>query len=309
MSFEMSVSIPPDEKGYVGRECPSCKSYFKIKPGTGLSGTHHCICPYCGHNSDSSDYFTQAQIDYATSIAVNKITGDLLHELKRHEFDYKPRGGFGIGVSLKVKGKPHPIQYYREEQLETEAICEKCTLEYTVYGVFSFCPDCGAHNSLQILENNLTLVSKMIGLEVSVEGDLKEYLLNDALENVVSSFDGFGRELCRVNASKASDPKKAESISFQNLKGAQANILKLFGLDLASTISASEWDSVCICFQKRHLTTHKMGVVDAAYIKETGDSSAVIGHKIKISEDEITQLVAQVRLIASTLVSAIQKLP
>jgi hypothetical protein len=32
------------------------------------------------------------------------------------EFEHKPRGAFGIGISMKVKSStPHPISYYREK--------------------------------------------------------------------------------------------------------------------------------------------------------------------------------------------------
>ena len=36
--MDFTVSIPADERGYTGRECPSCESYFKVRFGTGLSG-------------------------------------------------------------------------------------------------------------------------------------------------------------------------------------------------------------------------------------------------------------------------------
>ena len=44
----VQVTIPKDEEGYLGRECPQsdCEGYFKIKPGTGLSGENlPCHCP------------------------------------------------------------------------------------------------------------------------------------------------------------------------------------------------------------------------------------------------------------------------
>jgi hypothetical protein len=41
-----------------------------------------------------------------------------------------------------------------DSERETALTCERCTLQYTIYGVFAFCPDCAAHNSLQILKKN-----------------------------------------------------------------------------------------------------------------------------------------------------------
>jgi len=98
---------------------------------------------------------------------------------------------------MKVKSStPHPISYYREKKLETEVVCDNCTLRYAIYGVFGWCPDCGTHNSFQILTKNLELAKKELALAEKAEKDLAEHLIGDALENVVSAFDGFGRQLC-----------------------------------------------------------------------------------------------------------------
>jgi hypothetical protein len=56
--LHMKVTIPLDSKGMTGRECPNCKKYFKIKPGTGLD-IGYCICPYCEHKDDSSEFVTK----------------------------------------------------------------------------------------------------------------------------------------------------------------------------------------------------------------------------------------------------------
>lgn len=214
----MSISIPPDNKGYIGRECPECEHYFKITPGSGLKGENlPCHCPYCGHRAGQDQFFTQAQIEYAQSVAINKITGSFIKDLKSLKFNHRPKGRFGIGFSMKVNGRPEPIRHYSELQLEEEIACDNCTLRYTVYGSFAFCPDCGRHNSVQILKKNLMLAEKQIALAYEVEPDMATHLISDALENGVSAFDGFGRESCKVHAAKATDPRKAEKISFQNL--------------------------------------------------------------------------------------------
>ena len=150
----ISVPIQRDEEGYIGRECPvkTCLGYFKITPGTGLKGPAPCHCPYCGHSGEQNTFFTPEQIEYAKSIAIRKITDGIHQDLKSLEFDHKPRGAFGIGISMKVTSSgQHPIRYYREKNLETEVVCDKCTLRFAIYGVFGWCPDCGSHNSLQIL--------------------------------------------------------------------------------------------------------------------------------------------------------------
>ena len=204
-----------------------------------------------------------------------------------------------MGISMKVKpGRPTPIHYYREKQLETEVVCVNCTLRYSVYGVFAFCPDCGQHNSLQILDKNLEVVGKMLDLAAEAEKELAEKLVENALEDCVSAFDGFGHELCRVHANRARNPARVEKMSFQNLEGAQSNVLDAFGIDLSAEVEPDEWRAAGAGFQKRHLVAHIAGVVDQDYITKTGDTRAVVGRKIGIGADEVRQLASIIRKLA-----------
>jgi hypothetical protein len=306
----IAVSIPNDEAGYLGRECPKCESYFKVTPGTGITtGNPPCHCPYCGEVGSPDVFWTKGKIEYARSVALNKITGAVLKDLKKLEFDIKPRGAFGIGASMKVEGCPHPIRYYHEPRLETEVVCDGCALRYAIYGVFAYCPDCGQHNSLQILEKNLELAGKQLALAANLDGDLSAQLVADALENGVSAFDGFGREVCRVHAGKASNPAKAEGISFQNLTGAQKNVQALFGVNLAAGLPPDEWDALCRSFQKRHLLAHSMGIVDEDYLKKTGDSQARVGRKVSILPDEVKVMLGLTRKLGAHLAASLKSLP
>src|SRR6266536_351160 len=167
---QFSIPIPPDEDGYLGRECPvqECLGYFKITPGTGIKGPAPCRCPYCGHSGENKTFFTQEQIEYAKSIVIRQVSDAFFKDLKSLEFEHKLRGSFCIGISMKVKTSPlQPIRYYREKQLETEVVCDSCTLRYAIYGVFGWCPDCGVHNSFQILTKNFELIKKELLLAES----------------------------------------------------------------------------------------------------------------------------------------------
>ena len=114
LGSQFSIPIRPDREGYVGRECPvsECLGYFKLTPGTGLKGPGPCFCPYCGHSGASNTFFTPEQIEYARSVVLRQVTDAVRADLKSLEFEHKPRGGFGIGISLKVetsRAKAHPI--------------------------------------------------------------------------------------------------------------------------------------------------------------------------------------------------------
>jgi hypothetical protein len=295
LGSEFSVAIRPDKEGYIGRECPvkQCLGYFKVTPGTGIKGPAPCFCPYCGHSGASKTFFTPDQIKYARSVVMGKVMEALHADLKSLEFDHKPHGAFGIGMSLKVEtSAPRPLRYYREKDLETEVLCENCTLRYAIYGVFGWCPDCGVHNSLQILAKNLELARKELALAESVDKDLADHLVGDALENVVSAFDGFGREICM---------QKAADIHFQNLSGARRRVQETFSLDFADGLAPADWECACRVFQKRHLLAHRMGVIDAAYIQKANDHGAKVGRKVKVSSDEVTSAIGIIEVLGRRL--------
>ena len=305
----ISISLPKDPSGHIGRECPNhnCEGYFKIVPGTGLkNATQTCHCPYCGHTANSDNFHTKEQIEYAKSVAMQQVIGAVRKDLK-NMFNSRPRGGL-ISIEVKTASKLPPVRYYREKSLETDIECAGCTLKYSVFGVFAFCPDCRLHNSLQILETNLELIGKMIDLAGSSGNDLAERLLENALEDCVSSFDGFGREISKVNITLASDQSRASKLSFQNIDSVKNNLSSVFELNLESSLTDDEWALISKGFQKRHLISHKMGIIDDEYIRKSGDKIAVAGRKIRVSEDEVRQLVQLVSVLAKSLSTEMIKL-
>ncbi len=308
----ISVKIHSDEDGFIGRECPNseCEGYFKVESGTGIQEENlPCICPYCGHTASHDNFRTTEQSEYAKSVAFREINEAVRKDLKKLEFDHKPKGPFGIGFSMKLQPGPGvPLHYYREKELETEIVCSNCTLRYSVYGVFAFCPDCGVHNSLQILDKSLEVVEKMLNMAETVESDIATMLVENALEDCLSTFDGFGRALVLVHREKASYPDKIGKISFQNLDGANKNLLAAFGIDLSVNLTVDEWEHTKRSFQKRHLLAHKMGVIDKDYIRRSGDSSAIPGRKIAIEGSEVHQLTAILRKLSRYLVDSLNSI-
>ena len=288
--MEFSVKIEPDEDGYTGRECPECEKYFKIKFGTGLPGATDCHCPYCNHIGPQEEFWTKEQIEYAQSVALNKISGDLLKSLKKMEM--KPKRNRLISIGIEVKGRPTPITYYSEKELEEKIECKNCTLQYTIYGVFGYCPDCGVHNSKQIVETNFDLVLKILDLASNTEKEVKSKLVENALEDCVSAFDGYAREHC-------SD--KYNKMSFQNIETARNKILTDYGVDISMGLDDDQWSFVVEQFNRRHLLSHKMGVIDEEYIKKTSGDLSQLGRKVPISESDVRELVKILTVVAENL--------
>lgn len=302
----INISLPTDENGLTGRECPNpeCLGNFKVKFGTGLKGENlPCHCPYCGQVAPHNKFWTSEQNDYVQSIAMNEVSKALKEFTKDWDRDLRQRSKNSfIKMSMEFKGGHHPIRYYQEKQLETHVVCDACTLEYSIYGVFAFCPDCGLHNSLQILRKNFELVEKEIKLaQDSEDKELAKHLIEDALENAVSSFDGFGRATCLAFSDKASDQDQAKEISFQNINNAKNRVQTLFGFNMASSMDVNQWDFLVRCFQKRHLLAHTMGVIDEEYIKKANDPKAILGRKIVIAADEVIQLTQILGIVGNDL--------
>ncbi|MBI4849895.1 MAG: hypothetical protein HY808_15200 [Nitrospirae bacterium] len=302
----IKVALPTDENGLTGRECPKpeCLGNFNVKFGTGLKGENlPCHCPYCGHIAPHDKFWTPEQNEYVHSIATNEVSKALKALTQDWDRDLRQRtkNSF-IKMSMEFKGGHHPIRYYQEKQLETNVVCDSCTLEYSIYGVFAFCPDCGVHNSLQILHKNFELVEKEIVLAQNAnDTELAKHLIEDGLENAVSAFDGFGRASCFAFADKASNKEQAKDISFQNIVNAKNRVQTLYGFNLAEPLDDEQWAFVARCFQKRHLLAHTMGVIDEDYIKKANDPSAVLGRKITIDAEEARQLINLLDIVGRNL--------
>ncbi|MBN1365794.1 MAG: hypothetical protein JW976_13375 [Syntrophaceae bacterium] len=284
------IRIESDKKGYIGRECPVCEKYFKIKFGTGLRGVTDCYCPYCNHRDSQDKFGTKQQIEHLKSVAHNKATGVTLKDQKKSEDVTRSNQLISIGVTLK--GQATPIVYYSEQDLEQKVICNQCALEYAIYEIFSYCPNCGIHNSKQIVFANYELILKILALSANAKDDIKAKLIENALEDVVSIFDEFGREHCLSTHTK---------ISFQNISSAQAKILADFEVDISSGLTFNEWDFVVDQFQKKHLLTHKSGIIDDDFVRKTGKPASWVGKRISITEDDIRKLISYLLVIADNL--------
>lgn len=232
--MKLSVTIEPDTNGYTGRECPNCERYFKIRFGTGLPDATDCHCPYCNHKGSHNEFWTKEQLNYARSVGLNRISRELLGRLKRLERRPDPRALLSIGIT--VKGNATPIAYYSEKELEERVTCTSCTLAYAIYGTFGFCPDCGVHNSLQILNANFDLILKTLDLAGVADGQIARKLVENALEDAVSCFDGFGREHC------SDQPYR---VSFQNIDNARTKLKEERGPDIAAPLDDEQWRFVC----------------------------------------------------------------
>jgi len=290
--MEIKLSMPTDNKGLTGRECPVCKKYFKIKFGTGLKGPVPCHCPYCNYIAPHDQFWTEEQINYVKSVALNYVSNELLKTFKKSEVKAKPNQL--ISFEIKVKGKPTPIAYYSERDLEQNVLCKNCTLEYAIYGKFGYCPDCGIHNSHEIFITNIELFKKLLTLSQNSDPAVSKLIIEDALENSISTFDGFCRGALKIKDSTL-------NISFQNIDNARKSLIKKYNFNIAQGINKTDWEKIIFAFQKRHLLAHNLGKIDQEYINKTNSGQGLLGKPVSISREEVIKITDLLKKMAENL--------
>jgi len=295
--MSIKVSLPSDERGFTGRECPKCFKYFKLKFGTGLP-ISICHCPYCGHTGDHNEFFTKDQIKYVKSIALREVMKRVVEpELRKLERSFKEleratKGGF---IQIEVKTKRSPItfslKYYQEREVETYVTCDNCGLEFAIYGIFANCPDCGKLNALIIFKKSIEVARKRIHLLDMIEGEdeLQEAILEDALSSGVSTFDALGKVL----QSRYPDifPQRPKNL-FQNLKALSDALSKSIRKSLSDIIGRENSEFLFKMFQVRHIYEHNMGVIDDDFVRKISNLGHLKGRKYLLKQDEIEKFLA-----------------
>jgi len=280
-NIEIPINLPLDENGMFGRECLECKKYFKVTPGTGLD-TDYCHCPYCEYEGKYDTFWTQAQLEYAQSIAFNEIVAPALDKLSKSfkDLERKTRNSF---IQIKVstpKSNVFPIKYYTEEELETSLICDNCGLNFSVFGVFARCPDCNEFNAFLMYEKSLEVTNKQLKIisKPEVPREIVGQYLSTVISSGVSAFDGLGKELRKRRPDLF--PDKPKNL-FQNI------LLLDEHLDKLISKSHSDFEMLNRMFQVRHLYEHNMGVVDEDFVKKVPSYSNLLGRKFILNVDDV----------------------
>lgn len=291
MDMKIKVSLPPDEHGFTGRECPRCHKYFKIKFRTGLS-TSTCHCPYCGYTGNQREFDTKDQIAYAKSVAIREGMERMVEpELRKLERSFKElekatRGGL---IQIRVKTQRTPgvfaLSYYQEKEVETHVTCDNCGLEFAIYGVFADCPACGRLNALIVFKKSVEVARKRIQLLDSTKDDeeLQSAILEDALSSGVSSFDAFGKAL--RSRYPGIFPQRPKNL-FQNLDALSRALSRSVEKSFSDMVGKENYDFLLKMFQVRHIHEHRLGVVDDDFVRKVPNLAHLKGRKYPLKRDE-----------------------
>lgn len=308
--YQLSITIPTDRDGRVARECPNslCSpAYFKITPGTGITeGQKLAFCPYCGCEAEPNDFTTKEQIRYAEDITLKEAEGGINAMIKDAlglgSSGKKKMGDGFISMEMSFKsGTPSHVRRPYEDEVRRDVVCPHCTLDQTVFGLATWCADCGKDIFLTHVSTEISVIQRMLKDVGRREQELGKRVaakdLENCLEDAVSIFEASVKALVRRALTERGDePSNVDSQmkkirnSFQSTERSKKHLLKLFNF---SPTQADLWERLSGCFEKRHPVTHNLGVVDRKYL-ERAKKAEQEGREVRISEDEVALLLEDI---------------
>lgn len=304
-TVSFSVSIPIDEDGYLGRECPKCEQHFRINADDyeALPEETSLWCCYCGHQNDHSDFLTRQQLERIRRPAID-YANQLVDETFQKSFGRTHRSRRS-GLSISYRSKPFfpaPLPGIDEERMIRERTCERCGLHYAVFGEHRFCPACGLLSSLQIALDALTAEATRL----DVLGDLTDedhFRLRetgvldrtyvDTIENIVSVVEAHAERTFKL---VATDPERAlagKGKIFQRLEDLADLFEAEFFVDLRAEVGSKNWLMLKREWAVRHVFTHNDGIVDQKYLRTAGDGRYRVGERLTVDEADCRKALAR----------------
>lgn len=308
--YRMTISIPTDEDGRLARECPNsdCSpGYFKVTPGTGITdGQSVAYCPYCRHEAEPNDFSTQEQIRYAKDLVLREAHKGV-DEMIRDAFGLGASGKKKFGgdfLSMEISYQSGSLPYVHrpfEDEVRRDVVCPHCTLDQTVFGLATWCADCGEDIFLTHVEAELAVTRLMVEDVERRQTQLGKRVaakdLENCLEDTVSIFEAAMRAVVRRaliargdSSEEIASTFKKLGNTFQNIDRSQKELVSIFGHDpLSSAIS----EKLKSAFEKRHPITHNLGVIDRKYM-ERAQQAEQEGREIRLTAAEITDALSDV---------------
>ncbi len=303
----MSITIPKDADGRVARKCPETEcspGYFKVTLGTGITdGQEFLYCPYCRHKAEPSGFITQEQIRYAKDLAIREahkgIDAMMKDALGVGASGKRKMGGGFVSMELTYKSGTLPhVRRPFEDEVRRDVVCPHCTLDQTVFGLATWCSDCGEDIFLTHVKAELAVTRLMVEDVARREEHLGKRVaakdLENCLEDAVSIFEAAVKAVVRRALIERGEyheqvETKLKKIgnAFQNIERTKNKLSTLF--DYEPEVTDPMWKRLTSSFEKRHPITHNLGIVDRKYLAKVQRAERE-GREVRITVTEISKL-------------------
>lgn len=311
----ISVSIPTDAEGYLDRECPNdrCLFGFKVecKDWQNRVADENAYCPMCRHTAPKDKWFTTEQVDYLQASARAHLDRRLGSAMRAdaHAVNAAQRPNQFITMRMTVQNTPEAlvVPFQAAEPMRQRATCEACECRYSYIGSAFFCPSCG-HNSAvgtfrQTLSNVRLAASSATTLRAVLPVDDAEimalHLREKGMSDVVTALQRLGERLWDLLPSAVLLPRNV----FQRLDDASKLWFDATGKSFSTFLDLHEMQRLRCGYQQRHLLAHAQGIVDAEYVRKSGDGSASVGQRIVVTEAWLLEFVTLGEKLAEGMIS------
>lgn len=316
--YRITVSVPADDDGFIGRQCPECQLLFRMdaEDYEPLPDDLVLWCVYCGHSQEHSEFMTAQQHDRMMR-AAEEFGSQLVRQELDGIFDSLARSTpRNSPISISYSTEPHyprPLPGIDEERLARIRTCTSCQVKYAVFGEHRYCPVCGqlpaatvAHDALQADTARLDALDAIPAGAKTVLREQGVFTRSwvDTIENVVGIVETLSSALFQANVTDADARLKGKGNVFQRLDDMADLLVAASYGDLRQSVDQSTWQRLNETWAARHAFTHNDGRVDQKYLAKVPDSAARIGQRLTISDTDSRQAIAA----ATTLCDAIIRL-
>ncbi|MEU7906343.1 hypothetical protein [Actinoplanes sp. NPDC049118] len=318
-SYKMSISIPTEEHGFLGRQCPRCRQSYRVEADAhqGLPDDAELWCVYCGHHDDPNEFLTQQQLDRAVR-AVEDLGVQLIGQELDRAFggiaSRRPRHRSGFGIQITYRSKPfypEPLPGIDEEKLIRVRTCADCSLRYAVFGEHRFCPACGQLPPMIVALDALAAETARLDLLKQLPAQTAAHareqgvftrLWVDTLENLVGVVEALGSAVFRGTVADADQRLRGKNNIFQRLVDLADLFVDAGYPDLRDRVDAQQWQRLIKFWATRHVFTHNDGLVDDKFLAKVPASTARVGQRLTITEELCRQAIADTEALCRALV-------
>jgi hypothetical protein len=315
-TVSMQVSMPPDEHGFLGRQCPSCSQLFRVDADgyQALPKPLELWCVYCGHQAEHSGFLTEQQRERAMR-AVGDWTmqaiGQTLERSLGGLSTPRPRSGFSVQIRYRATPfYPQPLPGIDEEKLIRVRQCAGCSLRYAVFGEHRYCPLCGALPAgvvaLDAIAAETARLDGLAQLPADTTDALREQgvfnrIWVDTLENLVGAVETLASAVFHAVVPDADQRVKGKGNIFQRLDPTADLFVAAGYADLRQALGTTTWTRLLQVWATRHVFTHNDGVVDDKYLSTVPTSTARPGQRLTVTEAQTRRAIADTRELCTAL--------